>query len=226
MTQIQTFARLTGAVYLFVAIAGMFGIGYVPALIEAGDLNATINNLLANETMVRWAIIAALFTQLGHLVLVLMLHKILAPVNKAVANLLVILVLVGIPIAMLNEASYGVALGLINRAEPPLTLISALLDFHGYGIMIVQIFWGLWLFPFGYLVYKSGFLPKIIGVTLMIGCFGYLADSLIYFFDTDFPVIFTIYLFWGEIFILLWLMIRGVNVEKLGRQSDIIPTPA
>ena len=166
MASIQNFSRLTGAVYLFIAVTGMFGISYVPGLVEVGDIDATISNLLANEVTIRWAIIAALFTQLGHLCLVLMLHKILAPVSVAVSRLMVILVLVGIPIAMLNEASYGIVLGLLQVETPSSTLISVFLDLHRYGIIIVQIFWGLWLFPFGYLIYKSHFLPKIIGVTL------------------------------------------------------------
>jgi len=67
------------------------------------------------------------------------------------------------------------------------------------------------------------FLPCIIGVLLMIGCFGYLADSLIYFFDTDFPVSFSIFLFWGEVVVLFWLLIMGVNVEKWAHQSGIRP---
>jgi len=224
MNSIKRFSRITGAVYLFIAIAGMFGISYVPGLVEAGDIDATIGNLLANEVTIRWAIIAALFTQLGHLFLVLMLHKILAPVSAAASRLMVIFVLVGIPIAMLNEASYGVVLGLLQGEVHSPNLISALLDFHKYGIIIVQIFWGLWLFPFGYLVYKSDFLPKIIGVALMVGCFGYLADSLIYFFSTSFPISFSIYLFWGELIILLWLIVMGVDAKKWSQQVDIDPT--
>ncbi|MFT6075819.1 MAG: hypothetical protein ACJAZ1_002750 [Yoonia sp.] len=221
MNSIKRFSRITGAVYLFVAIAGMFGISYVPGLVETGDIDATIDNLLANEMTIRWAIIAALITQLGHLFLVLMLHKILAPVSAAASRLMVILVLVGIPIAMLNEACYGVVLGLLQAEIPPSNLISAFLDFHGYGIIIVQIFWGLWLFPFGYLIYKSDFLPKIIGFMLMIGCFGYLADSLIYFFNTSFPISFAVYLFWGELLALLWLIVMGVDAKKWDQQVDI-----
>ena len=221
MNSIKRFSRITGAVYLFVAIAGMFGISYVPGLVEASDIDATIGNLLANEATVRWAIIAALFTQLGHLFLVLMLHNILAPVSAAASRLMVILVLVGVPVAMLNEASYAVVLGLLQGEVSSPNLISALLDFHKYGIIIAQIFWGLWLFPFGYLIYKSDFLPKIIGVTLMVGCFGYLADSLIYFFDTSFPISFAVYLFWGELIVLLWLIVMGVNAKKWSQQVDI-----
>jgi len=221
MTSIQKFSRVTGAVYLVVALAGMFGITYVPGLVIPGDIDTTITNILANETTVRWAIVAALITQLGHLFLVLMLYRILAPVSAAAARLMVVFVLVGVPIAMLTEASYGVVLGLLQSADYSLCSISAFLDFHAYGVIIVQVFWGLWLFPFGYLIYKSDFLPKIIGVTLMVGCFGYLADSLIYFFNTNYPISFAVYLFWGEFIVLLWLIFMGVDAKKWSQQVDI-----
>ncbi|MBL4811069.1 MAG: DUF4386 domain-containing protein [Rhodobacteraceae bacterium] len=224
MQTIQRFSRITGAIYLFIAIAGGFGISYVQSLVVTGDIAATISNLVANETTIRFAIIAALLTQLGHLFLVLMLYKILAPVNAAIARLMVIFVLVGIPIAMLNEVNYGIVLFLLDNADSSSTLISAFLESHHYGIIIVQIFWGLWLFPFGYLIYKSDFLPKIIGVTLMIGCFGYLADSMVYIFNPTYPITFSLYLFWGELIVLLWLMIRGVNAKKWAQQMDVHPT--
>jgi len=221
MRSIKRFSQLTGMIYLSIALMGAFGISYVPGLILPGEFGATLANITANSTTIRWAIVASLLTQIGHLLLVLMLYKILAPVSATAAKLMVILVLVGVPIAMLNEASYGVILALIPSAESSKDLILAFLEFHTYGITIVQIFWGLWLFPFGYLVYKSGFLPKILGVALIIGGIGYLADSLIYVFDRNFPVKFAIYLFWGELAILIWMIIKGVNVEKWTRQARL-----
>jgi len=80
-------------------------------------------------------------------------------------------------------------------------------------IVITQIFWGLWLFPMGYLIFKSGFLPKLIGSLLIVACFGYLTDSFIFFFVLGFGIIFSEFTFLGELLIILWLLIKGVNVE-------------
>lgn len=219
MHSIQTFARGTGFLYFILFPLGFFAIPFMAPLEVTGDIGATLSNIAANDMTARWAISAAILNQLIHFALVLCLYKLLRSASEVAAQIMVLLVMVGVPIAMMNEASLGVLLMLAGSADPSTSLVSALFDFHKYGIMIVQIFWGLWLFPFGYLIYKSGFLPKIIGVALMIGCFGYILDSFIYFVDPDFSVKFSIYLFWGELMITLWLLIKGVNVEKWNQKN-------
>lgn len=214
MHAIQKFSRSIGLVYLIVAILGGFGIGYHPGLVEHGNVAATLQNIIENETMFRWALLSALLTQIGHFVLVLMLYKLLKPVGATLALIMVLLVLVGIPISMLNEVNYGAVLLLLRTDTPSGELVSLFMEMHYHGINIVQIFWGLWLFPLGYLVFKSGFLPKIIGVALMIGGFGYVGESVIYFINPDFPIKLSLYLFWGELMLTFWLLIRGVNVAK------------
>src|SRR5258708_37060733 len=105
------------------------------------------------------------------------------------AALMVIFLLVALPIGMLNELNQFAVLLLLRgtdywkvfTADQLHGLVSLFLDLHKQGINIAQIFWGLWLFPMGYLVFKSGFLPRILGILLMIGCFGYLTDSFVAF---------------------------------------------
>jgi hypothetical protein len=91
------------------------------------------------------------------------------------------------------------------------------LRLHGQGFLIAQIFWGLWLFPMGYLVFKSGFLPRIIGVLLMIGCFGYVIESFATLLGFNVSIIF--FTSWGELLLLLWLLIKGVNVEQWEKRA-------
>ena len=93
-----------------------------------------------------------------------------------------------------------------------------LLRLHSQGVLIAQIFWGLWLFPMGYLVFKSGFLPRILGILLMIGCFGYVIESFAAFLGYNVSIIF--FTGWGELLLLLWLLIKGVNVEQW-RQREL-----
>jgi hypothetical protein len=140
---------------------------------------------------------------------------------------MVIFLLVAIPIAFINELTQFAALLLLSGADY-LTAFEAdqlhaqvmfFLDLHGYGISIAQIFWGLWLFPLGYLVFKSGFLPRILGILLMIGCFGYLIDSVTFFLFPNFDVTISQFTFIGELLLPLWLLIKGVNVEQWEKRA-------
>lgn len=220
-------ARIAGALYLLLIPLGIFGIMYVPnTIIAPGDIGETAGNILANESLFRLSIVSALLVQLVNLAVVLFLYKLLSPVNKNVARMMVLFIVLAIPIAMVNELTNGAALLLAKNGEQPLELIALSLDLHEYGIQIAGIFWGLWLFPMGYLVFKSNYIPKIIGIALMIGCFGYLADSFIFLLLPDFGVTFAEYLFIGEVLLPLWLVIRGVNVEQWQKQALVPSTPA
>lgn len=190
-------ARIAGFLYLLLVPLGILGILYIPTtLVVSGDIAATINNIRANESLFRLGIVSAIAAQLVNIFVVLYLYKLLKPVNKGMAQLMVIFLLLGVPIAFLNELTHLAVLLLLNGAdylavfttEQVQGMVAFFLDLHQYGIFIAQVFWGLWLFPMGYLVYKSGYLPRIIGILLMIGCFGYLMDSFIFFFVPDFGI--------------------------------------
>ncbi len=137
---------------------------------------------------------------------------------------MVIFALISVPLFFVNILSKFSVLTLINKAEyleklgktELQTQVMFHIDSYNNGIEISQIFWGLWLFPFGYLVYKSGFLPKLLGILLMIGCFGYLITFFGDFLYSDFnkTIISEIIGYpapLGEIGICLWLLIMGTN---------------
>jgi hypothetical protein len=215
MYSIQRIAKITGALYLLMIPLGVMGLIYIPEVIlVSDDIMATIANIKANEMLFRLGIVSALLVQLVQIALVLALYKLLSPVNTFYAKLMVIFALVAVPIAMLTEASFGVVLFLIHNAEQSPLLIDAFIYLHEYGVFIAQIFWGLWLFPMGYLIYKSNYIPKFIGVLLMIGCFGYFVDSFIFFLYPDFGIMFSAFLFIGEVVLPLWLVFKGVDQAK------------
>jgi hypothetical protein len=124
---------------------------------------------------------------------------------------------------MLNELNQFAVLFLVHSAnsliEPMAgqlqTMVPLLLNLHQLGISIAGIFWGLWLFPMGYLVFKSGFLPKILGILLIIGGIGYLVDSFAAFLVPNLGVNIAIFTFWGEVLFPLWLLIKGVKEPQL-----------
>jgi len=221
-------ARIAGFLYLLMFPLGIFGILYVPSnLIVPGDVAATAGKIMANELLFRLSIVSALVIQVVQIFLVLYLYKLLKPASKTSAMLMVILILVAVPIAMLNELNQIAVLLLLSGADyltvftvsQLQSLMSMFLTLHEYGINIAQIFWGLWLFPMGYCVFKSGYLPKILGVLLMIGCFGYLLDSFMSFLVPDFGVTFSEFTSIGELLLPLWLVIKGVNVKKWNERA-------
>ncbi len=209
-------ARTAGILYLLLIPLGIFGILYIPStLIVPGDLQATADKIMANEFTFRLSIISALLVQLINIFLVLFLYKLLKPVNKNHAVLMLIFILIAVPIAFINEANYCAVLLVLNSGDPSLDLMSLFLELHQQGISIVQIFWGLWLFPMGYLVFKSGFLPKFIGILLMIGCFGYMIDSVTFLLYPNLDFTVSEFTFIGEVLLPLWLVIKGVKSTSI-----------
>lgn len=223
-----TTARIAGFMYLLQIPLGVFGILYIPkALVVLGDAAATANNILAHEFLFRLSMVSAILAALVTVVTALFLYKVLKPVHKNYARLMVICTLIVAPISMLNELNHVAVLLLLNSPEIITifttsqlhTLMSVFLDVQGYGIQIVGIFFGLWLLPMGYLVFKSGYIPKIIGVFLVITCLGYLIDFLAFFLFPNFGVIISEYTWLGEVMMVSWLLIKGINIEQWEKRA-------
>jgi hypothetical protein len=220
---IQRTARLAGFLYILSMPFSIFGFFYVPSkLIVPGNAAATASNIMASEGLFRSGIVVWLIGMTIYVVLLLLLYKLLKPVNKTYALLMVLFNLLSIPIAFINEVNHLAVLVLLSGADylKVFTVdqlqaqVMFFLDLHTQGIGVAQVFWTLWLFPMGYLVYKSVFLPRILGVFLMIACFGYLIDSFAFFLFPKFDVTISRFTFWGEVLFPLWLLIKGVNVEQ------------
>ncbi len=220
-TSLLIYARVAGLLYLMMVPLGFFGMYSHSTLIVPGDAVTTVNNIMASAWLFRLSIMSALVVQIVNILLVLVLYKLLKSVSKNAAVLMVIFFLVSVPITMLNELNQFAALLLLSGAEYLAEFktdqlhaqVMIFFDLHEHGINIAQIFWGLWLFPMGYLVFKSGFLPGILGILLIIGGLGYLTDSVRFFFFSDISPI-VLYTFWGELLLPLWLLFKGVNVEQ------------
>ncbi len=215
-------ARLAGLLYLIPWVLLVPANLFCMSLIEPDDAATTANNILASESLFRLTVVNDLIVQAVFVVLVFLLYKLLKPVNKNHALLMLILFLVSVPITMLNELNQFAALLLLKGGDSLSIFgtdqLQALLplfrDLHEHGMMIAYLFWGLWLLPLGYLVYKSGFIPKILGVLVMVGCFGYLIDFLTFFLFPNFATTINLYTGYGELFLCLWLLFKGVNVER------------
>jgi hypothetical protein len=177
MTSIGNPGRLAGLLYVLTSIVGFFAMGYVPAkLIVYGNPAATLNNIAAHEMLFRFGIAGQLIGQAGFIFVALALYKLLEGVNRRHASLMVILIVVSIPIAFVNELNSLAALALVRGAdllsivEKPQRDAFAMLfiHMHGRGLVVAELFWGLWLFPLAMLVYRSRFLPRFLGVWLAL----------------------------------------------------------
>ena len=224
MHPLKKAARIAGAIYLSMVVTGPFSLIYVPnKLIVRGNAAVTADNILAHETMFRLAILADLIGAVIFICLGIALYKLLSGVSRTWAGLMIAFVLVSAAVGFLNTLNNIGALTLFRGADflavfdkPQRDALAYLfVRLHSQGILINEIFWGLWLFPFGLLVFRSGFLPRFIGVWLMINCFGYVALSVTALFFADYyeaafkwaqPVLF------GELAIMLWLLIKGAKV--------------
>jgi hypothetical protein len=226
MTTLKRQARIAGLLYLTLMTAPL-RLVYIPSkLFVAGNASATANNIAAHETLFRLGMLSDLFTATMAIFLTLALYRLFKGVDEGLARLVVILgALMVTPIYFLNTVNDAAAL-LLARGPTFLSvidkpqrdaLVMVFIRMHGQGVLANEVFWGLWLFPFGLLVYKSRFIPRALGVWLMLNCFAYLATSVTgilwpRYENTVSNWVFPVML--GEVAIMLWLIIVGARERQ------------
>jgi hypothetical protein len=217
-------ARVAGLLYLLASIIGFFCLAYVPGkLIVSGDATATANRIRASETLLRLGIASELIAFTIFIFVVLALYRLFKAVSEKHAVAMATLLLISIPISLLNLLNEIAALVLVSGASFMSAFEKGQLDalaymflrLHGQGFIIAQIFWGLWLFPFGILVIRSGFIPRFLGYLLFIAASGYLASSFTSLLLPSYRHLvdqFAMVLEAGELPIIFWLLIWGAKV--------------
>jgi hypothetical protein len=223
--------RFAGLLYILASIAGIFGLLYVPGkLIVNGNAMETARNIAASETLFRLGMAAHLIGEALFVFVALALYDLFKAVNHRNALCMLTLILVAIPIAFLNELNAIAALVLVHGADflslfsqPQRDALAMLfLNLHGYGFDVAGIFWGLWLLPLGLLVYRSGFLPRILGVALMANCFAFLINSLTALVLPHYQALVSRWMrpfHFGEQVFMLWLLIMGAKPRPPARTA-------
>ena len=232
MTSLSRNARVAGLLFILATLVGIVRLLYVPsALIVDGNAAATANNIVAHESLFRWGIVSGLLASVLWLLVPLALYRLLKAVDHGLAVLMVILGgLMVTPLFFVNAVTDAGALLLARGAdfqsvfdEPQRdAFVVMFLNLHHSLDLANSIFWGLWLIPFGLLVYRSRFLPRFLGVWLIVGCFAYLAFSFagflfpayeekVFAIGTPFRV--------GELATMLWLVIMGAKEERLAAET-------
>jgi len=227
MPFIKNPGRFAGLLYVLVSIPGVFALIYVPnKLIVSGNATATAGNIAASETLFRFGIAGNLISEILFMWVALALYDLFKGVNRRHASLMLGLIVVSIPIALLNELNSIAALILVRGADflsvfdkPQRDALAMLfLKLHGQAFLIAEIFWGLWLFPLGLLVYRSGFLPRILGVLLVAKCFYFVAISLTSLLVPQYEDLvhrWTRPLHFGELIFMFWLLIMGAKPQPI-----------
>jgi len=232
-----TLARIAGLIYLFCIGCGLFATSVRASVFVPGDAATTADNIRASATLYRLSFFADLITAVPYLVLVMLLYLLLRHVSQLAAAAMVVFLAVQ-AVNTLNLLNQYTALtiatgdayhrGLGQAGADALTLLFT--DVHHHGYRLGAAYFGAWLVPLGYLVIKSGYFPRVLGVLLIIGCFGYLAVQALTFLAPTAPEgLITVFIAVGgfpEILFMGWLLVRGVRLPYPGWPALAPATPS
>ncbi|MFC2076176.1 DUF4386 domain-containing protein [candidate division KSB1 bacterium] len=221
------YARVAGLMYLIMAICGPFSLLYVPSkLVVSGDATATANNIMASEWLFRLGFVGESIVFLSEIVLVVMLYTLFKPVSKTLSLVAAFFRLAMATIQGINLLNKFTALLLLSGAayltifKPDQLHALALLylNAHEYGAFIWGAFFGFHCLVLGYLLYKSTYLPRILGILLAAASVGYLTDSFGNFlfanYEATISLVFLVPGTIGELLLAFWLLFKGVDVQK------------
>ena len=233
-TSPQIYARIGGVLYLIIIVVGLFAEIFVRSkLIVSGDTTSTANNIMASEQLWRIGFAGSLIMLVCAIPLALIIYVLLSPVSRNIALLAVFFNLVSIAVEALNNLNSFAALfplgssDYLKAFEPQQLHVLAYhsLRMHTSGYNISLIFFGMNCFFWGYLIFKSGYFPKILGVLLIICSVCYVTNSFAWFLAPKFaatliPGILVPCLV-AELSFCLWLIVKGVNVPKWNKLASV-----
>lgn len=231
-TSPQTYARVGGWLYLFVIVAGIFAEFFVRSkLIVSGDAAATAHNIMASESLWRLGFAADISGVASYVAITLILYVLLRPVDRNLSLLAAFFSLAGCAIGGVVALGHLAPVFLLGGADylrpfdthqlQALALLS--LKLHGYGEDVSIVFFGLYCPLLGYLIFRSGYFPKFLGVLLAIGGVCYLINSFADFVSPAFSAMIPAWILLppgiAELSLCLWLVVMGVNVAKWEEQG-------
>jgi hypothetical protein len=224
ITSRKSTARLAGLLFLLWIITGFYDMFYLSSRIDTrGDMASAAQNILSREFLFRTGIFMGLITSTLWVFMVLVFYRLFKPVQEHQAKLLVALVIVQIPIGLMM-ATFDIttlmilkgkvlnSFELIQRQE----LAMLFLKLSDYGVIALELFWGLWLFPLGILTYRSRFLPRFLGIWLLINGVVYVVlsfTSVVLPNYKDAVFTYTMPAMFGELVFMLWLLIKGARQD-------------
>ena len=241
MNSIQKNARITGVLYLLIAVLAAFVHFYVPGkLIVSGDAATTASNIVASQGLFRMSIAVELVILLSEIVVSVLLYVLLKPVNKTLALVAAVSRLAMTAIHGVNLLNHFIVMLLLGGAgyltvfQPDQlnALVTLFLNSYSYGYTIGIVFFTLHTFTLAYLIFKSGYFPKILGILFMLAAFGYLIDTFSHVLIPNYqtgPAYLALPIAIAEIAFPLWLLIKGVNAKQWEKRAlesaSLVPLP-
>jgi uncharacterized protein DUF4386 len=226
-------ARIAGSLYLIVIVGGFFAIGYVPAaIVVPGDAAATAHNILGHELLYRLGLVAHIVILLCNVPLAVIFYDLFKVVNRRLALLVAFFTLVGTAFEGANLLNQFTPLILLEGGRSLSTLtaeqlqaqVSTPLELQAIGFNLDQVFYGCYILSAAYLVFRSTFLPRTVGVLLAIGGLCYLTNSFAAFLSPGFAAHLLPYILvpggLGELSLCLWLLVMGVNAQRWTEQAS------
>jgi hypothetical protein len=231
MTSKKKQARFAGLLYLTGVPTSIFSLFYVPStLMVSGDAAATIRNIEASELLYRSGVYIGLLSGLIYLLVALALYRLLKEVSESQAILMVTFVVIAVAATFANSFNELAVLIILSEPDFLSAFDAAQLEgvaylfvrLQSHGIQIIQIFWGLWLIPMGVLIYRSGFIPKVIGISVWLAALGYLLSNFTFMLLPEYraalaPIATGLEMF--ELPIIFWLVIVGAKTPPPGPDS-------
>ena len=226
-TSPQVYARIGGALYLIIIALGIFAQVFVrDRIVVSGDSAATAANITSMESLWRFGIASEFLVVICTILLAMVYFYLLKPVSKELNLLAALFRLTAIIVQTVSLIYLVTALfPLANAAfakpftpEQLYALTSLAIRSHGYGYSVALLFTGCTFLVHGYLIFKSGYLPKALGIMIQIAGLGYISNGFavilypaianIVFLAIILPVLI------GETSLSLWLLFKGVNIQK------------
>ena len=220
-------ARIAGGLYL-IGVANLFSGAVLGTLVVNGNAAATTNNILAHETLYRLAFVADLIPTVPcYIAVIALFYNLFKPVNRSLSLIAVFFGLAGSTLWALKDFFFLAPLVVLGDTHPVTgvmqTLVLAFLNVHAQGSNIVMVAFGCHVILIGYLIFRSTFLPRILGVRLAIAGVCYLINSFANFLSPEFAAHLSPYILIPgvvEIVLALWLFVMGVNAQRWKEQAS------